>query len=254
MPRWLTTLVILVLLLGFVLPDPVGAGHAVGNGINSMLVFLKSAGNALGAASVLVPRAPARPALPDRRGWLRRRHHRRTAAAHFCSASGRRRFLPVPAPEPQTGLSYSPPVQLRIPSIGVTSGFVSLGLESDGALEVPQAADVVGWYRDAPTPGERGPAVVTAHVDWQHNRGIFHDLGRLKPGDDVIIDRADGVPVTFRVSRVEEYPKTRFPTHDVYGDTDGVELRMITCGGRFDDRTHSYDQNIVVFARMSGVG
>ena len=108
-------------------------------------------------------------------------------------------------------------MQLRIPSIGVTSGFVALGLESDGALEVPRAADVVGWYRGAPTPGERGPAVVTAHVDWRHERGVFHDLGRLTPGDDVTINRADGVGVTFRVSRVAEYPKTRFPTHEVYG-------------------------------------
>ena len=145
-------------------------------------------------------------------------------------------------------------MQLRIPSIGVTSGFVALGLESDGALEVPQAADVVGWYQGAPTPGERGPAVVTAHVDWRHQTGVFHDLGRLKPGDDVTINRADGVGVTFRVSGVAEYPKTRFPTHEVYGSTDGAELRMITCGGRFDSNTHSYDHNIVVFARMSGVG
>jgi hypothetical protein len=96
--------------------------------------------------------------------------------------------------------------------------------------------------------------VVTAHVDWQHSRGVFHDLGRLQPGDDVTIERGDGVPVTFRVSRVAEYPKEQFPTYDVYGSTDGAELRMITCGGRFDDTTHSYDHNIVVFARMSGVG
>ena len=68
------------------------------------------------------------------------------------------------------------------------------------------------------------------------------------------INRADGVAVTFRVSRVAEYPKTRFPTHEVYGSTDRAELRMITCGGRFDGNTQSYDDNIVVFARMSGVG
>ena len=96
--------------------------------------------------------------------------------------------------------------------------------------------------------------MVTAHVDWRHNKGAFHDLGRLKPGDDVTIDRADGVAVTFRVSRVAEYLKTRFPTEDVYGSTDGAELRMITCGGEFDDRTHSCDHNIVVYARLSGVG
>jgi hypothetical protein len=255
MPRWLTTLVILVLLFGFVLPDPVGAGHAVGNAINGTLVFVKSAGNELGANFSTGP-ASTRGTRPYPTGGV--------GSGDGTTDDGGGALLlglgstpappPAPAPEPQLGLSYSPPVTLRIPSIGVTSGFVSLGLEPDGALEVPQAADVVGWYRDAPAPGERGAAVVTAHVDWQHSRGVFHDLGRLQPGDDVTIERGDGVPVTFRVSRVAEYPKEQFPTYDVYGSTDGAELRMITCGGRFDDTTHSYDHNIVVFARMSGVG
>jgi hypothetical protein len=165
----------------------------------------------------------------------------------------------VPTPEPEApletvgALSYSPPVGLRIPSIGVTSDFVAVGLDAAGALEVPQAADVVGWYTDAPTPGERGPAVATAHVDWKRQRGVFHDLGRLQPGNDVVINRADGLAVTFRVARVAEYPKTQFPTDEVYGGSDAAELRLITCGGRFDSGTRSYDDNIVVFASMLGV-
>ncbi|MBV9920635.1 MAG: class F sortase [Pseudonocardia sp.] len=162
-----------------------------------------------------------------------------------------------PAPEAVLetvgALSYSPPVGLRIPTIGVTSGFVAVGLDAAGTLEVPQAADLVGWYTDAPTPGERGPAVATAHVDWKHKNGVFHDLARVQPGNDVIIKRADGLSVTFRVNRVEEYPKTQFPVNEVYGSTAAAELRLITCGGRFDDKTNSYDDNVVVYASMIGV-
>ena len=153
----------------------------------------------------------------------------------------------------EAALSHSPPVRLHIPSIGVTSGFIGLGLESDGTMQVPQTADVVGWYRDAPTPGERGPAVATAHVDWKHEKGVFHDLGQLKPGSDVTVDRADGAAVVFQVSRVAEYSKASFPTDEVYGGTDGAELRLITCGGRYDPGTHNYEDNIVVFARMVAV-
>jgi Sortase domain len=256
MPRWLTTLILLVLFFGFVLPNPAGAGAAVGNAMNSMLVFFKSAGNALtnssgaGTAGTGGVRVYPRGGVGSGDGTT---DDGDGGGAVLLDLGSTPVAAPVLARGSQVGLSHSPPVQLRIPSIGVTGGFVALGLESDGALEVPLAADVVGWYRDAPTPGERGPAVVTAHVDWRHQRGVFHDLGRLKPGDDVTIYRADGVAVTFRVSRVAEYRKTRFPTHEVYGSTDGAELRMITCGGRFDDRTHSYDHNIVVFARMAGV-
>jgi hypothetical protein len=257
MPRWLATLLILGLLFGLVLPNPVAAGRAVGNAINSMVVFFKSVGNSVGYGSGAGAEGTGSVEVYPSGGVSSgdgTTDDGDGGGAVLLGVSPTPVAAPVPARESQVGLSHSPPVQLRIPSIGVTSGFVALGLESDGALEVPRAADVVGWYRDAPTPGERGPAVVTAHVDWRHQRGVFHDLGRLTPGDDVTINRADGVAVTFRVSRVAEYPKTRFPTHEVYGSTDGAELRMITCGGRFDSNTQSYDDNIVVFARMSGVG
>lgn len=263
MPRWLTTLILLVLFFGFVLPNPERAGNAVGHALNSLFSFFKSAGNAIanstGAGTAGTGGVRVYPSGGVDSGDSITDDGDGSGGALLLGL----RSMPVPTPAPalepqaglsQAGLSHSPPVQLRIPSIGVTSGFVALGLQSDGALEVPRAADVVGWYRYAPTPGERGPAVVTAHVDWQHKRGVFHDLGRLKPGDDVTIDRADGVAVTFRVSRVAEYPKTRFPTREVYGNTDGVELRMITCGGRFDGSTQSYEANIVVFARMAGAG
>jgi len=59
--------------------------------------------------------------------------------------------------------------------------------------------------------------------------------------------------VTFRVTRVAEYPKTQFPTDEVYGSTDTPEMRLISCGGRFDCNTRSYEDNIVVYAGMVGV-
>jgi hypothetical protein len=55
------------------------------------------------------------------------------------------------------------------------------------------------------------------------------------------------------VTRTEQYPKSRFPSQEVYGDTDGAELRLITCGGSFDQAARSYRDNLVVYARMVGV-
>ena len=57
---------------------------------------------------------------------------------------------------------------------------------------------------------------------------------------------------TFRVDRVARYAKASFPTQEVFGDVDGAELRLITCGGEFDRVTHNYRDNVVVFARMVG--
>jgi hypothetical protein len=50
------------------------------------------------------------------------------------------------------------------------------------------------------------------------------------------------------VDRVDEYAKDEFPTDAVYGDLDHAGLRLITCGGEFDDDSGSYVDNVVVFA------
>ncbi|WP_198284297.1 class F sortase [Saccharomonospora xinjiangensis] len=148
-------------------------------------------------------------------------------------------------------LSPSPPSRLRIPSVGVdTDTFVELGLKPDNTMEVPEGAEAVGWYVESPTPGEPGPSVLAAHVDWKNQKGVFFDLRNLRRGDDVIVDRADGTSLRFRIDEVEQYPKDGFPTEKVYGDTTGAELRLITCGGTFDRSEASYRDNVVAYATM----
>jgi LPXTG-site transpeptidase (sortase) family protein len=161
------------------------------------------------------------------------------------------------APTPTPGLAVlgaSHPTRLRIPAINVdASGVIDLGLKPDGSMEVPADGKAIGWYTESPTPGERGPAVLAAHVDWK-GPGVFYDLHRLKPGDEVTVDRADGASAVFRVQRVEQYPKDQFPTLAVYGDVAGAELRLITCGGEFDTAAGSHRDNIVVYASLTQSG
>jgi sortase (surface protein transpeptidase) len=158
----------------------------------------------------------------------------------------------APAPNSaKLGLAASHPDRLRIPAIDVDSrGLIDLGLKTDLTMEVPADGTTVGWYTQSPSPGERGPAVLAAHVDWNHQKGVFFDLHQLERGDDVMIDRADGSTATFEVQRVEQYPKDRFPTQEVYGDVTGPELRLITCGGELDRQARSYRDNIVVYAAL----
>ncbi|EHK86083.1 sortase (surface protein transpeptidase) [Saccharomonospora azurea SZMC 14600] len=154
----------------------------------------------------------------------------------------------------ETFLPPAPPSGLHIPSLGVsTDMFVGLELTSDNTMEVPEGAEAVGWYVESPTPGEHGPSVLAAHVDWQGQKGVFFDLRNLEVGADVIIDRADGTSILFQIDEVEQYPKDSFPTERVYGDTEGPELRLITCGGDFDRSQASYRDNVVAYATMVDV-
>jgi hypothetical protein len=150
-------------------------------------------------------------------------------------------------------LPVAAPVTVNIPSIGVTSDLLRLGLNGDGSVQVPPLADDdrAGWYENGPAPGAVGPAVLLGHVDSaEFGPGVFYDLGALEPGDEVLVTRADGTVAVFAVDRVERHPKDNFPTIEVYGNTDDAQLRLITCGGDFDSAVNSYEDNVIAFATL----
>jgi hypothetical protein len=145
----------------------------------------------------------------------------------------------------------APPVRMWIPAMGVRTRLVWLGLNPDGTLQVPTDFSVAGWYALGPSPGQPGGAVIAGHVDSTEGPALFYRLGELAPGSIVRIALADRTEVRFRVYAVREYPKTAFPTSLVYPRTPAPELRLVTCGGPFDDQTGHYLDNVVVFARQS---
>jgi sortase (surface protein transpeptidase) len=166
--------------------------------------------------------------------------------------------LPGPPPAAPAEVTATPPLaparpaRIRIPSIEVDSALVELGLQADGTLQVPADGTAAGWFTGSPAPGQIGPAVVAAHVDWNHRPGVFFRLRDLARGDEVDVDRQDGTTARFEVLEVEQYPKDAFPTERVYGDIDHAGLRLITCGGEFDRAARSYRDNVVAYAGLVG--
>jgi sortase (surface protein transpeptidase) len=140
---------------------------------------------------------------------------------------------------------------VSIPAVGVAARVIRLALNSDGTMEVPNDYSVAGWYRLGPRPGEKGAAVIVGHVDSREGPAVFYRLGEVAPGDLVRVASPHRSPLSFRVYAVREYPKSAFPTSRVYGQTTRPELRLITCGGAFDDATGHYVDNVVVFARLA---
>jgi len=158
---------------------------------------------------------------------------------------------PIPAP---TGRTVQPgslatarqaarPVSLSIPSIGVRTRLIHLGVNQDGTLQVPSSTAVAGWYTGSPRPGMVGSAT---------GPGIFFWLRTLRPGDRIYVGRADGTMAVFTVNRIRKFAKDQFPTAEVYGPVPDAELRLITCGGVFDRSLGRYLSNVVVFARLAG--
>lgn len=150
-------------------------------------------------------------------------------------------------------LPKSPPVSLDVDAIGVHTRLHDLGLDATGGIEAPSGAryDEAAWYRHSPMPGSLGPSIILGHVDSASNGpSVFFRLGGLVRGDRISVTRADGSVARFIVQAVASYSKNDFPTERVYGDLDHAGLRLITCGGVFDDASGHYEDNIVVFARL----
>jgi hypothetical protein len=179
----------------------------------------------------------------------------RPAASATPSATSQSVVPSVPAPTPVVAahLARSKPVRLQIPAIGVDSTLMDLGLNADGTMQVPPQGFPAGWYTGSPTPGELGPAIIAGHVDWT-GPGVFYNLRKLRPDDTVSVTREDGSVASFRVTRVEQFAKDKFPTDLVYGNIDFAGLRLITCSGSWNKQTHHYEDNIVVFADLVAPG
>jgi hypothetical protein len=140
------------------------------------------------------------------------------------------------------------PRWIRIPAIGVSAPVGPIGLNEDRTIQVPREFGKGGWYRLGPKPGERGPAVIVGHVDSKSGPAVFYRLRELKPGNRILVRRADGSTARFRVNGLERWPKSEFPTRRVYGRTRGPVLRLVTCSGNFDASAGHYVDNTIVFA------
>ncbi|RPF19666.1 class F sortase [Myceligenerans xiligouense] len=170
------------------------------------------------------------------------------------SSSGASAAAPEASDEPAVRpMPASRPTAVRIPSIGVESPVHGLGLDADGRLQVPSGEryDEVAWYDGSPTPGEVGPAVLEGHVTGSgYAPSVFFELGNTREGDRIEVDRADGSTAIFEVTEIKSAPKAEFPRIDVYGATKGPELRVITCGGAFDEESGRHLDNVIVFAEL----
>ncbi|MFY0512540.1 class F sortase [Streptomyces anulatus] len=144
------------------------------------------------------------------------------------------------------------PAHVSIPSIGVRSALMELGLNADGTVEVPPAEKgmTAGWYTGGSAPGARGPAVLIGHNDTRFGRAVFHDLKKIREGAEVLVRDAAGKTLRFTVTGKETVGKKAFPTEKVYGPTKDSTLRLITCDGEFDAEGHPVD-NLIVYGALA---
>ncbi|MFG2679116.1 class F sortase [Streptomyces sp. NPDC048392] len=162
----------------------------------------------------------------------------------------------VPLPPAHAPLGDARPQRLDVPGLGIRAPVVARGLDDRGAIEPPpfDRPGSVGWYAAGVTPGAAGTALIVGHVDTETRPAVFYELSTLKPGGTIRVVREDAAVAEFTVDDVRVLARDGFDAQQAYGprDTARSELRLITCGGAFDDTTDSYTANVVVSAYLTG--
>ena len=142
------------------------------------------------------------------------------------------------------------PVYLQIPSIQVAATVEPVGITREGAMDVPQDPNDVGWYKLGPKPGEKGSAVIDGHLDGEEGLiAVFKDLDKVEVGGIVETKDASNKILKF-VVRDKKLYDVAADTTAIFKKDDGIYLNIITCAGDWDKRAHNYTKRLVVFTEL----
>jgi LPXTG-site transpeptidase (sortase) family protein len=156
----------------------------------------------------------------------------------------------------QAAVDNGSPVRLVIPRIGVNAPFVTLGLvpgSKNNQMDSPKTKDDVGYYNFTPLPGHGGNTVVGGHVDWYTGQtGVFWELKKLAPGDEIRLQMQDGTVYRYQVTTSQVYDDAGAPVAQIVGPTSKESVTLLTCEGTFSHTTAEYDKERVVRAERIG--
>jgi LPXTG-site transpeptidase (sortase) family protein len=136
--------------------------------------------------------------------------------------------------------------RLIIPSVSLDVAIGSVSLTPTGNMDVLDDPARVSWYKDGTVPGEKGSAVIGAHV--------FQSFARLKDvklGDSIYVANEGGSKLRFVVSEIEVYPYTTTESlPKIFNRADKIRLNLITCDGELTANRLTYDRRLIVFAEL----
>lgn len=142
---------------------------------------------------------------------------------------------------------------LIIPKIGVDAPIEPVHVLTDGSLGVPTKNqwEDVGWYQRGPIPGQRGSAVIDGHLDRPGAvPAVFWRLHELSVGDMVTVTDTNGHILHFQVTKIETYPPKNAPTAQIFGNSSGHFLNLITCAGEWIPAQHQTSLRLVVYTKL----
>lgn len=143
------------------------------------------------------------------------------------------------------------PRTIKIPTINVDAPVESVGMDSEGAMDVPSKSENTAWFDMGYRPGQVGNAVIDGHYDKSDGKpAVFWNIGKLQSGDKIILTDDAGKELTFAVTKIAKYPYDTFPIKEVFGDASTPMLNLITCHGQWNKDSKNYSERLVVYSQL----
>ena len=149
------------------------------------------------------------------------------------------------------------PKYIGVPAINIPNTEVlPLGLTANNAVAVPASSYVTGWYKGSAKPGQQGAMFIYGHVLGWNAGGIFYNLKKLIPGDDITVTRGDNTVYTYQVVASKVYPAQSVDMSAVLSPivsgTPG--LNLMTCTGTIVPQSNpiAFTERLVVFTKLVG--
>ncbi len=161
--------------------------------------------------------------------------------------------IPTFVVSPVVTVSASVPAHLIIPRIGVDAPVENVNIQSNGDLGTPvqNQWEGVGWYSNGPRPGQAGSAVIDGHLDRPGGYpAVFWYLRNVQVGDVIMVVDTNGKTLRFRVTRTAAYPPLDAPLQEIFGDSGGTYLNLITCAGTWIPSQHQTTLRLVVYTTL----
>ena len=139
------------------------------------------------------------------------------------------------------------PLSIQLPTIK-TEGFIQqVGVDKENQMVVPGNVNMAGWYTKGSLPGDAGLSIIDGHVHGLYAKGIFFNLGKLKSDDTFTVTYGDKSVRKFKVKQVQTVSTKEADTALFVRDkTISKQLNLITCTGRFDKDSKTYDSRVIV--------
>ena len=102
------------------------------------------------------------------------------------------------------------PKLLQIQKINLNSRIKIVSSDSSGSIKVPKNINDVGWYEGSSKPADRGVVFLDGTTVYDGTQGVFANINRLVPGDDIVIIMGDGTEYKYTVKKTKTIDAKNF--------------------------------------------